>query len=69
MNEPSDRDWELSKDSVKEYANQLYYKTLELEKRVAELEKDLAFYKCCMLSGEVAGTKDAPSYKAKGVNN
>lgn len=35
------------------------------EERIAELEKDLAFYKCCMLSGEVAGVKDTPSYKAK----
>ena len=36
-------------------------------KRIVELEKDLAFYKCCMLSGEVAGAKDTPSYKAKAL--
>ena len=42
MKKASDRDWELSKDSVKEESNQLFYKTQRQDKRIAELESALA---------------------------
>ena len=37
--------------------------------KIAELEKDLAFYKCCMKSGENAKDSDAPSQRYKALKD
>jgi uncharacterized coiled-coil DUF342 family protein len=44
------------------------YNTIaSLNERIAELDKDLSFYKCCMKSGENAKDSDAPSQRAKAL--
>ena len=57
-------------DALEQFCFELYENT-HLDnpaERIKELEKDLAFYKCCMLSGEIAEPKDTPSYRAKEQN-